>query len=202
MKRGFFIVCSFVLVLQCVHAQLPQRQTRPFYDVQVSGNVGIGLSWFRDQRSPLSPEEATFGYAALFKAQWHPSRLLTIGLLTGYVMFSRENFSPALKAFADTLTPQFAALYAIPIQPFVSMQKGGLEVGVAVGPYLMNAEIIDDDKMNGYRLEVGITSFASYQFVVSEDWRAGPELTFIYIGYRGLFMAVPQFRFTYTVLRY
>lgn len=193
------LCASFVLGAR---AQGVPAMIDSLYTVETSVSGGVGLSWFRDLRTPLSEREAVGSYATLVRLVWHPSRLLTMGVMTGYVIFSSERFSPDQIVSSDSSSPPYAMLSAIPAQAIFSMRTGGFEIGAGIGPYFMRSEIQDEDYTIGVRLELGITGYASYQWTLLDQLRLGPELTIIYMGYRGILSVIPQLKLSYTVLRY
>lgn len=195
--RSFIPVVIAGLIIS-VHPVLAQ----PEYTIEGHAGGGFGVSWFKNQRSPLSPPENVYGAAALGRIMWHPSRLLSIGLLGGWVEFSRENFSPALKFGSDTVAPGRAVLIGLPLQVVISMQKYGVEIGVGIGAVFMQSTIQDEDLTESIRSELGITALWAYNIEVSRSLSVGPELTLIYMGYRGIIMFIPQFHLKAILLRY
>jgi hypothetical protein len=172
---------------------LPVEAGEP-YVVEARVGCGIGVSWFRTQRSPLSPEESVYGFGTIDRIMWHPGRLLSFGIVSGWIEFSRENFSPALARAADSVAPGRATLSGVPLQLAVSMRKYGVEVGIGIGPYFMTSVIEDEDVTRSTRLELGITSYVNYSIPLSASVSVGPELTLVYMGYRGIITLIPQFQ--------
>jgi hypothetical protein len=199
------LLIHIALLVSFVHVTRAQgipAMVDSLYTVEASASGGVGLSWFRDIRSPLSEREAVGSYATLVRFVWHPSRLLTMGLITGYVMFSSERFASHEIISSDSSSPSSATLSAIPMQAAFSMRSGGFEIGAGIGPYFMRSQIQDEDYTIGVRLELGITGYASYQWTVLDQLRLGPELTIIYMGYRGILSVIPQVKMSYTILQY
>lgn len=172
------------------------------YTIEASVSAGPMISFFRELRSPVSSDGAVFGSSVFGRIMWHPSRLISFGVASGYVLFSREDFSYIRPMLIDTVVPGSATITAIPLQVAASMQKYGFELGVCVGPYLMMIELVDEDVTHGSRLELGMTSFASYKWNLNDNLSIGPQLRCIYMAYHGILSFAAEFRVQYNVFTY
>lgn len=180
---------------------LLQKDPGP-YTVEASLSAGPMVSLFRELRSPVSSDGAVFGSSVFGRVMWHPSRLISFGVASGYVLFSREDFSNIIPSLKDTVVPGSATITAIPLQVAGSMQKYGFELGIAVGPYLMMIELMDEDVTRASRFELGMTSFASYKWNLNDNLYIGPQLRCIYMAYHGILSFVAEFSVQYNVLTY
>ncbi len=178
------------------------QRGKGIYTVEASISGGPMVSYFREPRSPVSAHAAVIGGSVLARIMWHPSRLISFGLASGYTMFSQEDFTFIRPLLIDTVVPGSAKITAIPLQIAASMQKGGFEGGVAVGPYIMMIDIVDEDITHATRLELGITSFASYKWQLNDRLFIGPQLRCISMGYHGILSFVAECRIQYDIIQY
>jgi hypothetical protein len=136
------------------------------------------------------------------RGMWHPGRMLTVGIMTGYSFVASDEF------IVDTIysNPReekaSANLAAIPLQLVVSMQYEGLELGVGMGPYIMKSTIEHDIKAEAQRIELGLTFIGLYRFPLGENFSLGPELRVLYLSYRGIISVMPSITLQLDLWRY
>lgn len=188
MKKYPYIFLLLFIVSE-VHSQ---NQADTLYHFEFSASASPAISFFRDERYPNAPRDASLGYGFYLKALWHPGRLLAVGLLTGYLFLAKDEINDIIKNHYITDDQAIARLNAIPLQVVVSMQKNELEIGLGMGPYLMLSTIEQGETAKGRRFELGLTLYGSYIFSVGNKIFIGPELKFLYLSYRGILSAMPS----------
>lgn len=174
------------------------------YTVEASLSAGPAISFFKYPRTPISPGGVVPGISTMLRVMWHPGRLLSFGIAFGYTIFSREDFTPVQPFLrTESIVPGRVIMYGFPLQAAVSMQKGGLDLGLGMGPYLMTVDLFDsEDHTRSSRMELGVTLFASYDWPLGRGFVAGPSLRCIMLAYRGVTTLVPEYRVRYDVLSY
>jgi hypothetical protein len=193
---------AVITVLLCVSAPLwAQASVDSVYRVEVTGTASPMMNFFRAAKVPGTSSEFSLGYGLSMRAMWHPGRLLSVGLLTGYFVVSRDEISAGGSPSHLLYT---ARLSAVPLQLALSMQKFGFEFGLAIGPYIMMSTIKGGNSVpvRGSRLELGMTFFVSYGFPLTEDLTIGPELRVLSLRYRGIISVMPSVSLRFTTLRY
>jgi hypothetical protein len=196
------IVVIAVLLLTPVLSR-SQTPSDTIYQVEVTTTACPAISAFRHPRVPGIENDPSLGYGFFLRGMWHPGRLLAVGLMTGYLSIAQDEI-PVEGALSEEFPNPTARLSAIPMQIAISMQNRNLEVGMAVGPYMMMSSLDNGDGVSaqGKRVEFGITMFGFYYFTLSDRTTIGPELRVLYLGYRGILSVMPSLTFRADVLRY
>ena len=181
-----------------------QTRVDTTYQVELTATACPMISFFRHPRVPQTTNNASLGYGILVRGMWHPGRLLSLGLMTGYLFIAQDEIpvDPVLGSqFA--INPS-ARLAAIPLQAAISMQKNEIEIGMGVGPYLFLSTIDYGNGASAYgrRIEFGVTFFGSYFFSLNDKVKIGPELRVVYLGYRGILSWMPSLNFRFDTMRY
>lgn len=187
-----------LLILAPVLWSQPIKDTTYHIDIIITGSPLF--SFFSEARFPGASKNMIVGYGGYLRSMWHPGRMISIGLMIGYLFITEdkiENNEIALRGeFAS------AQLIAIPLQIAVSMQKNNIELGVGMGPYLMATTIQYGETAKGNRLELGLTFFGSYCFLLNDYVKIGPEFKLMYLGYRGIISIMPSVSLCFNILRY
>jgi hypothetical protein len=176
------------------------------YRVELTASVCPSFNSFRNASVPGTDHKSSFGFGTFLRVMWHPGRLLSLGVLTGYMLIDREEiaFDPSLISQPGT-TPRYSArLTAIPLQAAISMRRRDVEVGVGIGPYLMLSTIEGGNlaASNSSRLELGLTYYGSYSFALNDHITIAPEVRVLYLRYRGILSLMPSCSFRIDALRY
>jgi hypothetical protein len=192
------ILTVIFLASACSWAQTPTDTT---YQVEVTATASPMMNFFRLPRVPETTGKSSVGYGISVRGMWHPGRLLSVGLLTGYFVLAQDEIS-SLRPSGDLIYR--ARLSAVPMQIALSMQDDGVEIGLGIGPYLMMSTIEGGNSapVHGSRLELGVTFFGSYLFSLNDNLCIGPELRVVYFRYRGIFSVMPSCSFRIDMLRY
>lgn len=198
MKKTIFFILIFFTSLNC------QTPSDSLYRIELNLTASPIVSFFRNERMPGVENNASFGYGFSLRGMWHPSRLLSVGLMSGYLLIADDEIPQLSNSAIQGSYEPFASLSAIPLQVAISMQKDEFELGLGIGPYLLLSKIeggIGADA-KGRRIEFGITFFSSYSFIISERIKFGPELRILYFGYRGILSWMPSLNFRFEPYRY
>lgn len=183
----------FIFLLLFINSEFySQNMSDTLYHFELSASFSPAVSFFRDERYPNAPRDASFGYGFYLKALWHPGKLLAVGLLTGYLFLAEDKINNIIKNNYIIDDHAVAKLNAVPLQVVVSMQKNQLEVGLGMGPYLMLSTIEQGVTTKGRRYELGLTLYGSYVFSVGDKIFVGPELRLLYLSYRGILSMMPS----------
>lgn len=173
-------------------------QTEPdtIYQFEFTATASSLISFFENERYPGSEEYNTLGFGFFLRGMWHPARLLSVGLMTGYCQIAKDEFKDSYGTTAS------ARLSAIPLQLAVSMQGENFELGLGMGPYLMITNINYESSAQASRYELGITSFVSYFFSINDNIKIGPEIRVLYLSYREIVSVFPSIFVRFETFRY
>ncbi len=133
MKKYLLILLFTVAVQNIISAQ---RKNDSTFKIFVFSSVSPVLSYFENERYPGSSGNLKFGYGIFFRGMWYPSRLLSVGIMSGFMQISHDSFYDKI-----TLQNVSANLSAVPLQAVVAMQKNNWEFALGIGPYLMMSSI-------------------------------------------------------------
>lgn len=174
------------------------------YQFEFSATISPVISFFRNERFPGSEKEAKFGFASYIRGVWHPGRLLSFGIMTGYCSLAADKIHVRSNPSQTSSFDARASLVAVPLQVIVTMQKWNLEVGVGMGPYMLLSNLNDGEgnTATGRRFELGLTFVGNYLFPLSENIYWGPELKILYLSYRGILSFMPTVNFRIKSFRY
>lgn len=187
MSLRLFIV--FVFITSSVFTN---AQTDSLYQIELHATGSPIVSFFEEERYPGASDNSSFGYGMNFRIMWHPGRLLAFGLMSGYLFIVEDEIIVSSVLTESQDNKASARLNAIPLQVVVSMQKDGFEVGLGMGPYLLQSTIEFGKTAEGRRFELGLTFFGSYIFPLHKQVFIGPELRVLYLSYRGILSFMPS----------
>ena len=186
-----------VITLIVFYISIPaQTDLDTVYQFEITGSISSIITSFEDPRYPNAKNDIAFGFGFFVRGMWHPARLLSVGVMTGYCQISKDEFLVNNGEFAS------AVLSAIPLQLVVSMQSKRFEIGLGMGPYLMISTINYGTKAQGRRFELGMTFLGSYRFSLNESIIIGPELRVVYLSYRGILSFNPSLFVRFEIFRY
>jgi hypothetical protein len=190
----FFILMGVIVVAQ--------NDPDTVYQVEITATASALISLFDEGRYPNAPNDVSLGYGFFLRGMWHPARLLSVGLMTGFTQIAEDEFSVDTTINNELGNTAKARLSAIPIQVVVSMQGKDFEIGLGMGPYMMLSTINYGKTAQGRRYELGLTFFGSYFFSLNNNIRIGPELRVLYLSYRGIVSVMPSLSIRLETLRY
>jgi len=198
---------SIILLFLTPAISWAQTRIDTTYQVELVTTACPIISFYRYPRVPGTVNEASVGYGMYVRGMWHPGRLLSVGLMTGYLVIAKDEIAVD-RSLAGQLTADGqnynARLAAIPLQVAISMQKHDFEIGMGIGPYLMLSTIEGGSSASahGNRLELGMTFFSSYFFSLNDNIKIGPDLRVLYFRYRGILSLMPSCSVHIVALRY
>jgi hypothetical protein len=195
-----------ILLLFPAALSLAQSSIDTTYRVELTATASPLISIFRDPSVPGTTHKTSLGYGFTVRGMWHPGRLLSVGLLTGYVLIDQDKitFNRPPSSQPDANLEYRARLTAIPMQLAISMQKHDFEIGMGIGPYMMLSTIEggNTSPAGGRRFELGMTFFSSYLFSVNDHVKIGPEMRVLYLRYRGILSWMPSCSLRIDAVRY
>jgi hypothetical protein len=194
-----FTLILFVAGLVTSYSQTDMDTT---YRVEISATASSSINFFRDERYPGGPAGNQLGYGMFIRGMWHPGRMLAVGLMTGYLFVSDDEFIVENVNLNSYLEKASASLTAVPLQLVVSMQYDGLELGVGMGPYMMLTTIDYSLTAESDRIELGLTFIGLYRFPIGDNFSLGPELRVLYLSYRGIISIMPSLSLQLDLWRY
>lgn len=169
-------------------------------EISISG--GPQRTFFRDVTTPLTDQRQFWGWSATGKIMWHPDHILSVGVLTGYTLFSTESFT---KDDIPVLNEPFQlTLEAVPLQLALSMQSGGFEINVGLGGYFLSSTVTGGNAVRQANtiFEIGVSAQASYMFSIDDAFSIGPEVNVYLLSNRGILAVAPCLRAKWEFLRY
>jgi hypothetical protein len=189
------------LVLLLCGSSRAQMLPDTTYRVELTTTASPMFNVFRTARIPGGASKTSLGYSITMRLLWHPGRLLSVGLLSGYCVLTDDEISTTEGPIQSTYHAQLAA---VPLLLALTMQKYNFEIGMGVGPYLMMTTVQGGNSApaRGSRLELGMTFFGAYMFSLGENLTIGPELRVISFRYRGIVSVMPSCSFRFIPLRY
>jgi hypothetical protein len=185
-----------ILLIIFYKISIAQTNLDTVYQFELAATASSLISFFEEERYPGSDNYQSMGFGFFVRAMWHPARLLSVGLMTGYCQIAKDEFKDSVGTTAS------ASLSAIPLQLAVSMQGENFELGLGMGPYLMITNIDFYSSAQASRYELGITSFAAYTFSLGDNIKIGPELRVLYLSYRKIVSIFPSLFIRFEILRY
>jgi hypothetical protein len=188
-----------LLVVVLYKSALSQYQDS-IYSVEIASTFSPIISLYDHPRYNGAANDATIGYGGTMRLMWFPARMLSVGIMTGYLFLVEDKISAPKSP--DQKYSASASLTAIPLQVVVSMQNYNIELGLGMGPYLIMTTIDYGQKARGKRLELGLTAYTSYVFKVKDNFYIGPELKFLYLSYRGIISIMPSISIHFDAYRY
>lgn len=194
-----FILILFVAGLVTSYSQTDMDTT---YRVEISATASSSINFFRDERYPGGPAGNQLGYGMFIRGMWQPGKMLAVGVMTGYLFVSDDEFIVENVNLNSYLEKASASLTAVPLQLVVSMQYDGLELGVGMGPYLMLTTIDYGLTAESDRIELGLTFIGLYRFPIGDNFSLGPELRVLYLSYRGIISIMPSLSLQLDLWRY
>jgi hypothetical protein len=132
------LLVTIMLVFNTV-VLLSQNTIDTSYKVVLHLSACPTISHFETQRLSGIDEKYSLGYGFFVEGMWHPGRLLSVGLMSGYMKLSSDKLPDDKDSHAS--------LSAIPLQVVLSMTFKKLELGMGMGPYLLLSKI-DIDKLH------------------------------------------------------
>lgn len=193
------MVLAAIVILVSV-AQI-RAQTDSVFTLETVATGSIMATQYSEIPTTQSISDRFTGSAFLGRILWRPNHLLAVGLQSGYITFSQEEFKlPGVSGAADGR----AGLSAVPVHLAISMSPGSFELGVGIGTYLLQSIWRTDgvQRVNSTAWEFGVSSWIGYDFVLFDRFEIGPELSMHVLSNRGVASLAAGLRIRYDVIRY
>ena|ERR1041385_1337250 len=191
------IVIGLLLCGASAHAQEAAPTT---YRIESHVNIGPLVSaWLYGPRFPTEASRYTLGYSTTARIMWHPDHLLAVGLYTGYEEIVSEDYQIADSVTFGKVT---GALHRIPMMLDESMQQDGFELGVALGGYLLQTELRDEQTSHASHFELGAVGHGSYHWHLGDKILIGAELAVSLLSFRGILAFAPNVAIQYNPYSY
>lgn len=202
MTQSIMVVTTtvFFMLIQCVDAYCQQSdsskiapQLEPIsdsvtarYQFEFTVVGTIGVTRYEDNPTRFSSTNRFRGFAGLLRAMWHPDHLLSIGVTSGYILLSEETFASGTAGLLESESE--VQLTAFPILLSFSMQPGNLQIGAGVGAYMLTSatRIAGEEKFTSSDFELGVHTWAGYDFDVFSGFSVGPEVSLHVLSNRGI----------------
>ena len=195
-------ILIIIIVITGFVAIYPQTDIDTTYRIEISATTSSSINFFRDERYPGGPDDNSFGYGMFIRSMWHPGKMLAVGIMSGYSFIVSDEFVVDTVYSNPGEEKASANLTAVPLQLVISMQYKRLELGVGMGPYLMQTTIDNGSTAKAQRIELGITFIGHYRFSIDENFSLGPELRVLYLSYRGIISVMPSITLQLELWRY
>jgi hypothetical protein len=199
MRQTLFVLFLILSTITVSKGQSLTDSPDTLFTIEVHAEGGPMLSIFRNRSLPENASPSTLGYNGILRVMWHPDHLLAVGALWGHQLLVAERFVIADNISANEVS---ASLSASPIMLDVSMQGNRLEVGAAIGGYIITSRIDDGGFSKASRFELGTIAHVSYRFSLGGNLFIGPEILISYMSYRGVLSLAPQIDLRYDLFRY
>lgn len=196
------LLCGLLYWTAATSVKAQQQATNPDSTYRVEAHVEFGplFSHYINGRSlPEGANQNVIGYNSMLELMWHPNHLLAVGILTGYQLLVAEKYYVSDAASSQ---PIQGSIHAIPLMIDETMQSDHLEIGVALGGYVIMTRLDDATIANASRFELGMIGHASYHWYLQDDLTLGPEILISYMTYRGIISFAPQLELRYVPLQY
>jgi hypothetical protein len=175
--------------------------TRGDYRLELHAIGGLGLTRYSEPPSRYSTRQAFFGYNVNARAMWHPDHLMSVGLMSGYQVFSREHF--AENASGEPDRDAVMELSSIPIHLVFEVRPLDIRFGGGIGVYVLLAQLHEDgDITHSWDVAYGGSVWVGYSFKVMDRLRIGPDLVLQLVSDRGIGNLSAMLTVQYDVLVY
>lgn len=167
-------VCAQTDTMQLV--QRKDRTLRGLYSVEATITGAIQATRYEDKPTVFSRVNVFPGSTFSGRLMWHPDHLLSVGVYSGFVTFSRENITSTDTAGrVQNLTLD---LTGIPAQMVVAMAPGHFQFGLGLGVYFLTSHIRvnDNEQFESSSYEYGVSSWLAYDFQITDAIALGPEI--------------------------
>lgn len=164
--------------------QLPTA-TDTTYRVELHLIGGFGGTKYTEPPSIFSEREVFFGYNVNARLMWHPDHLLSIGVMSGYQVFSREGFQASEH---DGLENDLSLeLSSVPIHLAFEVRPLNIRFGAGIGVYLLLSQLQEQGQItHSWDVAYGGSAWVGYAFEPIPRLRVGPDLVLQVLSDRGI----------------
>lgn len=148
----------------------------------------LGITRYEDNPTRFSSTNRFRGFTGILRSMWHPDHLLSIGVTNGYILLSEETFAAGAAGTLETDSESQVQLTAFPILLSFAMQPGNLQIGAGVGAYMLTSatRIAGEEQFSSSDFELGVHTWAGYDFDVFQGFSIGPEVSLHVLSNRGI----------------
>ena len=162
---------------------------------------GVGATLYNEAPSIYADRKGFFGYNVNVRLMWHPNHLLSIGLMSGYQVFSRQKFEPG--DHPDITEPVTFELNSVPIHLAFEVRPLNIRFGAGLGVYLLQSQIRESAGItHSDDFAYGGSAWVGYTFALSERVRLGPDVVVQILSDRGISNFSAMVTFQYDLLIY
>lgn len=172
------------------------------YTVEVTLIGALQATRYSDKPTILSKETGFLGSNVAARLMWHPDHLLSVGLYSGFITFSRENLSVTdSNGVRQDITLD---LTGYPAQAVVAMHPGHFQFGIGLGVYLLTTHttVNNSEKFESSAYEYGASVWLGYDFELTKAFTLGPEIGLHVLSNIGITSATVGIRAKLDVLTY
>lgn len=178
------------------------RTLRGLYTLEATVVGSAQLTRYEERPTQFSKTNLFPGSTFGGRLMWHPDHLLSIGVYSGFVTFSREDIM-----VLDTAgNPQKVTLdlTGIPAQVVFAMAPGNFQFGLGLGVYFLDSHISvnDGERVGSDAYEYGVSSWLAYDFHITDAISFGPEIGLHALSSMGVACGMVGLRLKVDVLSY
>ena len=194
------MICAGILSAFSTHRVYGQETPVPdsvstageyHFELQLIG--GYGRTRYEQQPSIHDAKKDHSGWNVNLRFMWHPDHLLSMGLMSGYQVFSREtlNYYPYDQSTGtiDSSTTREATmqLSSVPIHLAFEMRPLHIRVGAGLGVYLLQSQLIENDSItHSSDVAFGGSAWVGYEFDLTQHLHIGPDIVVQLLSDRGI----------------
>ncbi|MDZ4745460.1 MAG: hypothetical protein SGJ05_05605 [bacterium] len=175
---------------------------RHAYRVEATIGGLIQATRYPDKPTQLSNSNVFPGTTFFGRLMWHPDHLLSVGVYSGFVTFSREKVTaPDENGVRQDITLD---LTGIPAQVVFAMQPGNFQFGLGLGVYFLTSHttVNNAERFSSSDYEYGVSSWLAYDFRLHDAITLGPEIGLHVLSNMGVTCAMVGVRFKVDMLTY
>lgn len=161
------------------------------FELQLIG--GYGRTRYEQQPSIHDAKKDHSGWNVNLRFMWHPDHLLSMGLMSGYQVFSREtlNYFPydQTTGTIDSSTTREVTmeLSSVPIHLAFEMRPLHIRIGAGLGVYLLQSQLIENDSItHSSDVSFGGSAWVGYEFDLTKHLHIGPDIVIQLLSDRGI----------------
>jgi hypothetical protein len=168
-----------------LHSQeADSAEAKYHFELQMIG--GMGVTRYEHPPSVIGESQSFRGWNVNLRFMWHPDHLLSMGLMTGYQVFSRED---TVLTFAGETEPTDLTLElsSVPVHLAFEMRPLHIRVGAGLGVYVLMSQLIENGVVT-YSTDYayGGSAWVGYEFDITESLHIGPDLVLQLISDRSI----------------
>ncbi len=187
------VLLAIILGMQDVRAQ------DTTYRVELHVIGGIGATRYSEPPSIYGDQRVFVGYNVNVRLMWHPDHLLSIGLMSGYQVFSHESID-SLPRFPDGLSME---LNSVPFHVVFEVRPMNIRFGAGIGLYLLQSQLTENGvTTHSDDIAYGGSAWIGYTFKLAERLRIGPDIVLQVLSDRGVANLSAMLTLQYDLIRY